>query len=78
MTMEIGGCKQTHWVGWLQHTDTIYIDWKCPREGKIKLNCDGAHKSSVNLSGCDGLLRDSSGTCLNSYVRKIGSCDALH
>jgi len=44
----------------------------------VKLNCDGAHKSSVNLSGCGDLFRDSSENCLNSYARKIGSCDALH
>jgi len=61
-----------------QHTDTIFIGWKTPREGWVKLNCDGAHKSSSSLSGCGGLLRDSMGNCLNSYARKIGSCDALH
>ncbi|MCI18492.1 non-LTR retroelement reverse transcriptase [Trifolium medium] len=70
--------SSTYWGGWPQRADTIYIGWKCPHEGWIKLNCDGAHKSLVNLSGCGGLLRDSSGTCLNSYARKISSCDALH
>jgi ribonuclease HI len=78
MAMEIGGCKQTHWIGLPQRIDTIYIGWKCPREGWIKLNCDGAHKSSINLSGCGGLLRNSNGTFLKGYARKIGSCDALH
>jgi ribonuclease HI len=28
--------------------------------------------------GCDGPLCDSNENCLNSYARKIGSCDALH
>ncbi|KAK2367430.1 heat shock 70 kDa protein [Trifolium repens] len=73
MAMKIGGCKQTHWVGWPQRTDTIYISWKCPREGWIKLNCDRAHKSSINLSGCGGLLWDKNGTFLKGYARKIGS-----
>ncbi|MCH89552.1 ribonuclease H protein [Trifolium medium] len=55
---------------------TIFM--KRPREGWVKLNCDGTHKSSVNLSGCGGLLRDSSGVCLTSYAHKLGTCDALH
>ncbi|MCI43537.1 RNA-directed DNA polymerase (Reverse transcriptase), partial [Trifolium medium] len=44
----------------------------------VKLNCDGTHKTSINLSGCGDLLRDNSGTCLVSYARKIGACDTLH
>ncbi|GAU44764.1 hypothetical protein TSUD_246570 [Trifolium subterraneum] len=55
----------------------FFIGWKQPQEGWIKLNCDGAHKSSINLSGCGGLLRDNNGNCLSSFARKIGSCDAL-
>ncbi|PNX79369.1 hypothetical protein L195_g035354, partial [Trifolium pratense] len=34
--------------------------------------------SSVNLSGCGGLLRDSSRVCLVSYACKLGTCNALH
>jgi len=78
MAIEIDNCEQTHVTGWPQLTETIFIGWKTPQEGWVKLNCDGAHKSLVNLSGCGGLIRDSSGNCLNSYARKIGSCDALH
>ncbi|CAJ2669285.1 unnamed protein product [Trifolium pratense] len=78
MVTEIDRCKQAHVNGRPQQKDTIFIGWKQPQEGWIKLNCDGAHKSSINLSGCGGLLRDSYGNCLSSFARKIGSCDALH
>jgi len=66
MATEIGNCKQTQITGWPQHTDTIFIGWKKPQEGWVKLNCDNVHKSSVSLAGCGGLLRDSNGNCLNS------------
>jgi ribonuclease HI len=78
MVTEINRCKQTHLNGRPRQKDTIFIGWKQPQEGWVKLNCDGAHKSSINLSGCGGLLRDSNGNCLSSFARKIGSCDALH
>jgi hypothetical protein len=41
-------------------------------------NCDSTHKSSVNLSGCGGFLRDSSGVCLVSYARKLETYVALY
>ncbi|GAU37815.1 hypothetical protein TSUD_276320 [Trifolium subterraneum] len=78
MAMEIDRCEQTHLNGWPQQKDTVFISWKQPREGWIKLNCDGAHKSSINLSGYGGLLRDNNGICISSFARKISSCDALH
>jgi hypothetical protein len=71
-------CEQTHLDGWTRQNDTIYIGWKQPQDGWFKLICDGAHKSSLNLSGCGGLLRNSYGICVSSFARKIGSCDALH
>ncbi|GAU30478.1 hypothetical protein TSUD_18580 [Trifolium subterraneum] len=43
----------------MQKKDTIFIGWNQPQEGWIKLNCDGTHKSSTNMSGCEGLFRDS-------------------
>jgi ribonuclease HI len=78
MSMEVDRCEQTHLDGWTRQNDTIYIGWKQPQDGWFKLNCDGAHKSSINLSGCGGLLRNSYGICVSSFARKIGSCDALH
>ncbi|RHN70125.1 putative ribonuclease H-like domain-containing protein [Medicago truncatula] len=75
---EIDSCEQTHVTGWSHQKDTIFIGWKWPQDGWVKLNCDGAHKNSINLSGCGGLLCDSNGICLISYARKIGACDAFH
>jgi hypothetical protein len=56
----------------------IFIKWKCPNEGWIKLNCDEAHNKSVDLAGCGGLPRDSNGQWIQEYTQKIGTCDALH
>ncbi|WJX23886.1 hypothetical protein P8452_13068 [Trifolium repens] len=58
--------------------DTIYIGWKSPQEGWVKLNCDGSQNDRASLAGCGGLLRDSNGKWIKGYSRKIGSCDALH
>ncbi|GAU15867.1 hypothetical protein TSUD_40880 [Trifolium subterraneum] len=70
---------KTNLTGMPKRMDTIFIGWKRPQEGWVKLNCDGTHKSSANLSGCGGLLRDSSSICLVSYACILGTCDhALH
>ncbi|CAJ2648154.1 unnamed protein product [Trifolium pratense] len=57
--------------------DTIFIGWKKPQEGWVKLNCDGAYKDSLGLAGCGGLFRNSDGRWLKGYSHKIGTCDAL-
>ncbi|MCI84373.1 hypothetical protein A2U01_0105651, partial [Trifolium medium] len=44
----------------IHHCDTIFIDWKRPREGWIKLNCDRAYKDTLGLDGYGGLFRNSS------------------
>jgi hypothetical protein len=63
---------------WPQHMDTIYIGWKRPLVGWIKLNCDGDYKKSVDLGGCGELYRDSYGwRWLKGYIRKNGTCDTL-
>jgi hypothetical protein len=78
MYMEIDKCEQTHLDGWTRQNDTIFISWKQPLEGWFKLNCDGAHKSSIHLLGFGGLLCDNNGICVSSFARKIGSCDVLY
>ncbi|MCH80789.1 ribonuclease H protein [Trifolium medium] len=78
MAKDIDMCDHTHSTGWPQHMDTIYIGWKRPLKGWIKLNCDGAYKKSVHLSGCGGPFLDFGGRWLKGYILKIGTCNALH
>lgn len=61
-----------------RHTETIFIGWKQPREGWVKLNCNGACKENGNRAGCGDLLRGTNGKWLKGFVRKIEVCDALH
>nr|ABD32321.2 Ribonuclease H [Medicago truncatula] len=58
--------------------EIIYIGWKRPREGLIKLNSDGACKDMGVIAGCGGLFRDLDGRWIKGYTKKIGACDALH
>ncbi|CAJ2642097.1 unnamed protein product [Trifolium pratense] len=57
--------------------DTIYIGWKRPGEGWVKLNSDGACKNKGEVAGCGGLFRDSDGRWIKGYTKKIEACDAL-
>jgi ribonuclease HI len=57
---------------------TIYIGWRRPLEGWIKLNSDGACKGNNDISGCGGIFRNSDGRWIKGYAKKIGSCDAFH
>ncbi|GAU41583.1 hypothetical protein TSUD_271920 [Trifolium subterraneum] len=75
MVDEIENCNR-HPMN-IRHGDTIFIGWKKPQEGWVKLNCDGAYKDTLELAGCGGLLRDSNGRWLTGYSRKIGTCDSL-
>jgi len=57
--------------------DTIFVGWKRPQEGWVKLNCDGAYKDSLGLAGCGGLFRNLDGRWIKGYSQKIGTYDAL-
>lgn len=78
MTNEINSCEQRHMTGQPHQKDTIFIGWKQPPEGCVKLNCDDAYKSSIHLLGCMGILRDNSCTFLVSYACMIGACNVLN
>ncbi|PNX64959.1 hypothetical protein L195_g062364 [Trifolium pratense] len=56
MARDIDNYEQTQVTGWSLQKDTIFIGWKQPQDGWVTLNCDDTHKSSINLSGCGGLL----------------------
>ncbi|MCI46118.1 ribonuclease H protein, partial [Trifolium medium] len=75
MVDDIDNCNH-HYMN-LFHGNIIFIGWKNPQEGWVKLNCDRAYKDSLELAGCGGLQRDSDGRWLTGYSRKIGTCDAL-
>jgi len=56
---------------------TIFIAWKRPQEGWIKLDCNGACKDSLDLAGCGGLFQNSCGRWYKGYSRKIEKCDVF-
>ncbi|MCI51897.1 putative non-LTR retroelement reverse transcriptase, partial [Trifolium medium] len=56
----------------------IFIGWKRPPEGWVKLNCDGSRNNRVGIAGCGGLLRVSDGRWIKGYSQKLGAGDALH
>lgn len=58
--------------------DTIYVGWKQPREGWIKLINNDVCKDRGHIFRCGGFFRDSDGKWIKSYIKKIGACDALH
>ncbi|GAU45178.1 hypothetical protein TSUD_178710 [Trifolium subterraneum] len=60
-----------------QQKETIYIGWRKPPDGWIKLNSDGACKRNNGISGCGGLFRNSD-WWIKGYTKKIGSCDSFH
>ncbi|MCH88188.1 non-LTR retroelement reverse transcriptase, partial [Trifolium medium] len=78
MAWDIDSSEHNHLNRGQRKKDIIFIGWKRPPEGLIKLNYDGDYKESVDLAGCDGLLRDSDGQRLQGYTQKIGVCDALY
>ena len=78
MAVDIDSYEQTHMTEWSHQKDIVFIGWKWPHDGWVKLNYDDAHKRSINLFGCRGLLWDSNVICLINYTRKIGACDVFH
>lgn len=56
----------------------MYIGWKRPVDGWVKLNSDGACKGNREFAGCDRLFRQADGKCIKGFSCKIGSCEALH
>jgi hypothetical protein len=51
--------------------DTIFIGWKRPWDGWIKLNCDRAYQDSLELVGCGELFRNSDGRWIIGYCGKL-------
>ncbi|PNX87060.1 hypothetical protein L195_g043145 [Trifolium pratense] len=51
MAKDIDKYEHEHLTIGQQRRDTIYIGWKSPPEGWIKLNCDGAYKKVQDVAG---------------------------
>ena len=76
--MSIEEVSQDHLKNNPHQRESVYIGWKRPSNGWVKLNCDGACKGKRELAGCGGILRQSDGRWIKGFSRKIGACDALH
>lgn len=55
----------------------VYVKWKPLMTGWKKLNCDGAFKGELAISGCGGLLKDDMGAWIRGYFHRLGNCDSL-
>ena len=60
--------KTKAWLSWGENdllekvsSNSSGLSWKPPDMGVIKINTDGAHSSSLNVSGCGGIMRDYKG-----------------
>ena len=53
------------------------IGWDAPPMGWIKVNSDGARKSSSGLASAGGLLRDDQGRWVTGFAVNLGRCSAL-
>jgi hypothetical protein len=78
MAKDIDKYEHDHLNRGLWRMYTVYIGWKCPPKGWIKLNCDGAYKKVQDVAGCSGLLWNSYGCWIRGYTQKIGCCNASH
>jgi ribonuclease HI len=55
---------------------TVWIGWKPPTNGWIKLNTDGACKGRTT-AGCGGVMRNSSGVWIGGFAKHVGVCSAF-
>jgi ribonuclease HI len=58
-----------------RHKVEIAVSWKCPEDGWVSLNTDGASKGGVT-AGCGGLIRNSFGQWMGGFSRNLGCCTA--
>ncbi|CAJ2666196.1 unnamed protein product [Trifolium pratense] len=58
----------------VQH-DTIWINWKAPPYGWVKMNSYGLCKDN-GIAGCGGLIRGCNGEWFGGYAKNIGKCSA--
>ncbi|KAK8521986.1 hypothetical protein V6N12_066556 [Hibiscus sabdariffa] len=51
--------------------------WKPPASNRVKLNIDGARRTSDDTASCEGVFLDSSGTWVTGFSKYVGKCSAL-
>lgn len=51
---------------------SFWITWHPPVEGWVKLNSDGAYRSSMEMASAGGMLRNDQGNWVWGYMVKIG------
>ncbi|KAF7812710.1 RNA-directed DNA polymerase [Senna tora] len=55
----------------------VLVAWEKPREGWIKINSDGAVKTSYNKARCGALIRDHNGTWISGVIRNLVNYSVL-
>jgi ribonuclease HI len=57
------------------HREMVFVGWKPPPNGWVKLNSDGSCKDN-GIAGCGGIIRGSDGEWLGGFAKRIGKCSA--
>lgn len=50
----------------------VYVAWKAPPHGAVKLNTDGSSHGNPGMAGAGGLLRDHLGRFIAGFSANIG------
>ncbi|KAK7244115.1 hypothetical protein RIF29_38933 [Crotalaria pallida] len=61
----------------LTRKETIFIQWRGPLEGWVKLNTNGASKGNPGLAWCGGVFRDDRGKWSLDFTAKLGSLQLI-
>lgn len=68
-------------IGMLNFSDSgwreIKVQWQPPAKDWVKCNVNGANKEDGSVSGCGGLVRDSSGRWRSGFLKRLGAMDSL-
>ncbi|KAF7811828.1 ribonuclease H [Senna tora] len=55
----------------------VLVAWEKLNVGWVKVNSDGAVKSTEGKAGCGALIRDHNGTWITGVIRNLGRCSVL-
>ncbi|KAF7824182.1 putative ribonuclease H-like domain, reverse transcriptase zinc-binding domain-containing protein [Senna tora] len=57
--------------------EVVWIKWKPPELGSVKINVDGARSLSEDWAGCGGVIRSSNGSWLGGFFKFVGCVSVL-